>query len=266
MTSHNPLLIRELDAALAWWRAAGMDCDFHDDVTVLLAERMPDAGPGTAVSKGGRAALSGESGASQDSAIGRMVADAVPSPAPVRPDLLGDSPPQDLAAFRDWWLQASGLDTGGLYPRVPPRGAAGAALMVLVPQPEDDDAERLLDGAQGRLLANILAAMGHGEDGAYLAAALPSHTPMADFAGIAARGMDRVLLHHIALAAPKRLLVLGSGLGAILNAEKEQALREINYGAGKVPVMVSETLEAMMDMPRLKARFWRRFMEWSATL
>jgi DNA polymerase len=28
--------------------------------------------------------------------------------------------------------------------------------------------------------------------------------------------------------------------------------------------MVSETLEAMLHMPRLKARFWKRWIEWSA--
>ena len=137
--------------------------------------------------------------------------------------------------------------------------------MVLVPQPEEHDTDRLLNSAQGRLLNNIISAMGYSEAEVYIAAALPSHTPMADFAAIAARGMDRVMLHHIALAVPQRLLVFGSGIGPILNTEKIQPLREINYGPGKVPVMVSETLEAMLDMPRLKARFWRRWMEWSAT-
>jgi DNA polymerase len=29
---------------------------------------------------------------------------------------------------------------------------------------------------------------------------------------------------------------------------------------------VSETLDALMEMPRLKARFWRRWIEWSATV
>ena len=157
-----------------------------------------------------------------------------------------------------------------LNPRIPPRGEYGATLMVLVPQPEEHDRERLMEGPQGRLLANILAAMGL-EDGAiYLASALPCHTPVADLAAIGASGMGEVLAHHIALAAPKRLLVLGTGLAAMLGQgqsdQTDQPLREINYNAGKVPVMVSETLDAMLDMPRLKARFWRRWMEWSASV
>jgi DNA polymerase len=60
------------------------------------------------------------------------------------------------------------------------------------------------------------------------------------------------------------LLVFGTGLGPMLGQGQEQPLREINQAAGKVRVMVSETLDALMEMPRLKARFWRRWMEWSA--
>lgn len=136
--------------------------------------------------------------------------------------------------------------------------------MVLVPQPEEADRDALLEGPQGRLLANILAAMGLAEDAVAIAAALPCHTPMADLAGLAAGGMDAVTLHHIGLVAPQRLLVLGTGLAPMLAADEANGLREINHSTGKVPVMVSETLDALMDMPRLKARFWRRWMEWSA--
>ncbi len=137
--------------------------------------------------------------------------------------------------------------------------------MVLVPQPEEHDRDSLMEGPQGRLLRNILAAMGLDDNATYIAAALPCYTPMADLAAIGAGGMDAVLAHHIALVQPKRLLVLGTGLAAMLGAQDNQPLREINHSAGKVPVMVSETLDAMMDMPRLKARFWKRWIEWSAS-
>jgi DNA polymerase len=178
---------------------------------------------------------------------------------------MGDSPPADLAAFREWWLTAKELSGAEAYPRISPRGEAGAALMVLVPQPEAGDRERLLEGPQGRLLANILAAMGLDDSAVYIAAALPCHTPLADLAGMAASGMDAVTAHHLALVRPACLLALGTGLSAMLGAQVDKPLREINHTGGKVPVLVSETLEALMEMPRLKARFWRRWMEWSAT-
>lgn len=138
--------------------------------------------------------------------------------------------------------------------------------MVLVPQPEEQDRERLMEGPQGRLLTNILAAMGLDSSMIYLGSALPSHTPVADLSSLSAGGMDKVLAHHIGLAAPKRILVLGTGLAAMLGPTNDRLVREINHGAGNAPVMVSETLNALMDMPRLKARLWRRWIEWSASL
>jgi DNA polymerase len=107
--------------------------------------------------------------------------------------------------------------------------------------------------------------MGLEERAVYRAAALPSHTPMADLPALAASGMDRVTAHHIALAAPQRVLVLGTALAPMLGGAGADGLREINHGDRKVPVMASETLEAMLHSPTLKARFWRRWMEWSAS-
>lgn len=156
------------------------------------------------------------------------------------------------------------LERTGPYPRIAPRGNAGSALMVLVPQPEEHDRTSLLEGPHGRLLANMLAAMGVDADAVYLASALPCHTPMADLAAHGASGLDEVLTHHIALATPQRLLVLGTGLAAMLSPQNDQPLREINHAGGKLPVIMGETLDAFMEMPRLKARFWRRWIEWSA--
>ncbi len=265
MSRPDLTLAREFEAALAWWQAAGVDCDFTDDATAWLADA-----PLPVPSAGAASARSGAASPHANEMRSRRVA-ALPAPAPEpaappRPDLLGDSPPTDLAAFRQWWMETPGLAPASGFARVPPRGEAGAALMVLVPQPEAEDGERLLSGPQGRLLANILSAMGLAESEIYVAAALPCHTPMADLAALAAGGMDAVTAHHIGLVQPRRLVAFGTGLGATLGAPEVHALREINQFGRKTPVMVSETLDAMMDMPRLKSRFWRRWMEWSATV
>jgi uracil-DNA glycosylase len=268
MTLAEPSLARDFEAALAWWRSAGVDCDFGDDATAWLAAsplETPATGLNTSSPATGRAATAPERQAQPAQNRAAVSAPPQPSPPPTeRRNLLGDSPPQDLAAFRDWWLAAPELDTAGLYPRIAPRGPANAALMVLVPQPEEHDRESLLEGPQGRLLANMLAAMGLDAEGIYLASALPCHTPMADLAAIGAGGMDAVLAHHIALAKPQRLLVLGTGLTPFLTPVKDEILRKSNQAVVNTPTMVSETLEAMLHMPRLKARFWRRWMEWSA--
>lgn len=185
----------------------------------------------------------------------------------VRADLLGDSPPQTLAEFHTWWMANPLPGDGGLYPRIAPRGQAGARLMVIVPDPEADDRDSLLAGQQGRLLSNILVAMGLAPADCYIASALPCHTPRADLAGMAQTGLDRVLALHVALAAPHRAIAFGQGLGPFLGAEikkENQPLREINYAQISTPIMITENLASMCDMPRLKARFWRRWMEWSA--
>jgi DNA polymerase len=271
MSPPDLTLLRECEAALAWWQAAGVDCDFAEDATALLAEAPFDAAlpaqTGLAAEPRKRAAGAAPARGQAPSPFPASAPEGTPgAPAAPRRDLLGDSPPGDLAAFRRWWIEAPQLDTARAYPRIPPRGPAGAALMVLVPQPEDTDRDALLSGPQGRLLAAILAAMGVAEDDAYIAAALPCHTPMADLAVVAAGGMDAVTAHHIALVKPLRLVAFGTGLAAMLGGSGEHPLREINHAGGKVPLLSSEALDAMMNMPRLKARFWRRWMEWSATL
>jgi DNA polymerase len=267
MTSHpSPLaaeLAPELAAAFAWWEAAGIDCNFTDDVTDWLAVSTAPAarsGPDpSAKSRSGNAAKAHDTPA--------YLRKTETPEDDIRLDLLGDSAPSDLAAFHQWWLEAPGLDAIGPRGRVPLHGQAGAELMVLVIDPEEGDRDRLLAGPQGRLLARIIPAMGLRQEDVYLASALPRHTPMADTAALAAGGMDEVLAHHIKLACPNRVLAFGTNILPLLRHELTKdlpSLREINQGPRFIPLLVSEGLDSLMAMPRLKARFWRRWIEWSA--
>jgi len=268
MTRPDLSLMRELEAALAWWQDAGVTHDFSDDATAWLAEAPLARDPLPAAMPAGTARRPGPAQVGAD-ARGPLPGNApppaarAPAPSPA-PNLLGDSPPGDLATFREWWLSAPGLDTARGYPRIAGRGERGAALMVLVPQPEAEDREHLLEGPQGRLLANMLGAMGISQGEVLVAAALPCHTPMADCAALAAAGMQAVTLHHLALAAPQRLLVLGTALGPMLGMAPGNGNAMIELKDGTIPVMTSETLEAMLASPALKARFWRRWIEWTA--
>ena len=90
---------------------------------------------------------------------------------------------------------------------------------------------------------------------------------MADIQAVAAAGLDTVLEHHIALAAPKRLIAFGAGLAPLLAknvSSADTSLRDTNQDLTRPPVLMSEGLDSLMDMPRLKARFWRRWMEWTS--
>lgn len=267
MTTVDPTLSYELKAALDWWRLAGVDCDFVDDATDWLGEvdgANGKAGP----------AKSGQAAQNAGDAAGRKIdahggsTQGEPEPKAVeRVDLLGANPPQTLGQFQEWWLTAPGLDTIGPRGRVAPRGSENAQLMVLVIDPEQSDRETLLSGPQGKLLSRIIAAMGLSEEKVYFASALPRHTPMADTATIAAAGMDEVTRLHVNLVSPQRVLAFGAGIPPLLGhglTKDLSLLREINQTTPSLPLFVTEGLDAMMAMPRLKARFWRRWIEWSA--
>lgn len=257
MNASPPSLTHDLAAFMDWWRDAGVDLDFADDATAWLHDDAPvdDADP----------AKGRENRNPDRSTTTAAQIDAAPAREVPRANLIGDNPPETLKAFHTFWLEAPGLDGIGPHGRIAPRGPAGADLMVLVVHPEESDKDALLGGQQGQLLSRMLAAMGIGEEMAYIASALPRHTPMADCEAIAQTGMNEVLALHIKLAAPKRVIALGRNILPLLGHDRAQdvtSLREINHDGASTPLLVSEGLESMMSMPRLKARFWRRWIEW----
>lgn len=247
-----PLSSCQIMAALAWWNEAGVDCDFNDEATDWLAEVTPAESPAPAANAPG--------------AVREEPPRPAPHHAPTMPDLLGPDPPRDLAAFRQWWLSEPGLDRVGPRGRIAPQGEAGAELMVLVMDPETDDRETLLAGGQGRLLDAMLCAMGLARPQVYLASVLPRHTPMVEAEALIGQGMREVLLHHVALAAPRRILAFGTGIPPLLGHDTSlaaAALPEIYHENRSIPVLAIEGLDSLAAMPRLKARFWRKWLEWS---
>ena len=263
MNAPSPTLAQEFDAALEWWRMAGVDCDFADDATVWLGDGASDAD----LAKQSKPNRPSSQTASAPTGDHHKRNTAPAKPAVERVDLLGSNPPQDLASFREWWLSAPGLDAIGPRGRVAPRGSRNPELMVITIDPEQSDTDTLLSGPQGRLMSRIIAAMGLDEETVYFASALPRHTPMADTAALAASGMDQITAFHINLVSPQRLLAFGSGIPPLLGhalTNDASHLREINQKSRSVPLLVSEGLDSLMAMPRLKTRFWRRWIEWSA--
>ena len=252
MSTADPdtLTARDLAAAFAWWRDAGVDRDFADDATDWLAE--PEAAK------------------EEVKPAARVKSSAKPAdaPTPQKIDLVGQNPPTDLATFREWWLSEPTLDTIGPRGRIAPRGKAGAELMLIVVDPEQGDTDKLLSGPQGQLVSRMLSAMQIAEENVYFASALPRHTPMVDGSALARSGFREVLQHHIKLASPKRVLAFGANILPLLAHEAAQepaSLENINHDGFSVPAMATEGLDSMMAMPQLKARFWRRWLEWTGT-
>ncbi len=189
--------------------------------------------------------------------------DAAPLPARLDPANL----PADLAAFAAWWLTEPLLCGGELSTRIAPQGHAGADLMIVVEEPEAEDREALLSGPQGKLLDAILSAFGTRREDAYLASALPRHTPAPDWAALQERGLGQVLAHHVTLVAPKRLVVLGGNVLSLIGHESPQrpaVLRNFNHEGGSIPLLASWALPALLGQPRAKPVLWKAWLEWTA--
>lgn len=245
-TRPHPSFADHYAAALDWWREAGVDHDWQDEAHPLL----------------------------EDPAAKKAKAESAPPPPPKKtaPEPPAEKPlggdaanwPATLVDFAPWWLAESSLDVGGLSPRVAPRGAANAALMVLVPMPEADDTDTLLSAQQGRMVANMLRAMGIAEDAAYIAAALPRHTPSPDWEGLSRTGMGAVLRHHIAVAAPQRVLLLGQTLPPLLGLAKRPGATVLEAGAQAIPCFASFAPDVLLANAPRRADLWRGWLEWTA--
>lgn len=238
----------DVAAALSWWRGAGVDAVFADEPSAWLAD--PEA----------------------EIPAQEVLRTKAPAAKPVvsEPSIGGEqaSWPQDLDAFRSWWLSQPSLDEGGLSPRVAPTGEAGADLMILVAMPEEADRDSLLSGPEGQLLEGFLAAAGIATDKVYRASVLPRHTPLADWAQIERQGMGALLAHHVRIARPTRLLVLGRNILPLCGhdpAQGTQKLRSFNHEGGRVPALFTFGLGRLYESWQARARLWKEWLEWTET-
>lgn len=244
----QPGLSAEIAAALDWWRDAGVDGDFRDDpadwiTPVPVEETLPDL-PGFTPQ------------------ANRITEPETAAPVIARADL-----PSDLASFVSWWLVEPSLDGGRSGGRVAPRGTAGAEVMVIVPEPEPDDADILLSGPHGRLLDAMLGAMGIAPDGVYVASALPRHTPMPDWPDLARQGIGKILCHHVCLVRPRRVIAFGGSILPLLGhdpAHSSAVLTHFNHEDVSIPLLVARDLAALRERPRWKAGLWQGWLDWTA--
>lgn len=247
----NPEILEQITGALDWWRDAGVDCDYLDSPRQWLAAAEDPRAPG---------------GPQQERARPAAVRPAEPA-APLPPSRFeAGALPGDLAAFHEWWLTEPLLDDGASGGRVLPTGPAAPKLMILVPEPEDADQDVLLSGPEGRLLDAILSAFSTARTECYLASALPRRTPAADWNAISARGMGDVLVHHVGLVAPERLIVLGGNVLPLLGHELPQrpaVLREFNHEGRTIPMLASRSLSVLLNRPAGKAHLWKAWLEWT---
>lgn len=235
-----------VEAALDWWADAGVDGPMADAPQSWLASERKVAAKAAAAA---------------------APAFAPPPPPPAMGGLARDWP-QTLEEFHAWWRETPNLP----FPparRLSPAGPAQAPLMILLPMPEEDDGDTLLSGRGGKLVDGMLAALGLSRASVYCAAALPVHVPMPDWAHLRDQGLGALLAHHVGLAAPQRLLVLGrNGISTLLGHDlpnNAAALREFNHDRGCVSAVFAYDLAALVARPAHKAALWNRLLDWTGT-
>lgn len=236
-----------VEAAMDWWQDAGLATSLDDTAKPWLGSLRET-----------------EAKATRAKALAQPVA---PPPPPVMGGVSSEWP-QTLPEFAEWWGTTPALPFPSAR-RLAPSGPHGAPLMVLVPMPEADDAQALLDGRGGRLLDALVAALGLTREQVYCASALPVHVPMPDWAQLRADGLGALTAHHVALAAPQRVLILGrSSISTLLNHDlpnNAADLREFNHDGGCVPAIFAVDLAALLARPAHKAALWNRLLDWTGT-
>jgi uracil-DNA glycosylase len=167
-----------------------------------------------------------------------------PTPAPAEPVLAPAALPTDLAAFRQWMLTDATVP-GPAAARLDAVGdpAQGSVVVVDMPEGEDRAAGTLLSGEVGTLFDRMLAAMQLDRTSIYLLPLSPARPAIGRLREADLATLTPLLLHHLALVAPKRLLLLGDAPAQALLGQPairaRDAVHTIDVGGTAVPAVVS---------------------------
>jgi uracil-DNA glycosylase family 4 len=172
--------------------------------------------------------------------------------------------PQNLDSFRHW-LATDPEQPERRWPGAPivPVGGEGATLMVVtdLPDPADMTAGQLLADRAGALFDAMLRAIGLDRSTIHLASLFTARPPggmveAADLATVADR-----MRAHVALARPRRLLLLGDRtIRALLPTDApptRDGLRDFNHEGGIVPAVATFHPRLLLTQPAAKAECWR---------
>lgn len=221
----------EAASALAWWLDAGVDVAIQEAPRDWLKPSAPV-----------RAAAS----------TPPMTSKAAPA---------ADQPmPETLDLFRDWLASAPSLPFASpRAPRVLPSGSEGAQVMLLAEMPglEDATAGQPLSGDAWVLTERMLAAIGIDTADAYSASLSCFHTPAAKMSGGELEACAAIARRHIALARPKRLLLLGDAPAkAMLGRPLASARGHVHHVEG-VRTVATFHPRRLIERSSFKEQAWR---------
>lgn len=217
----------ETASLIAWWREAGVDTLVAETPFDWLSRAEPVAGP--------------------------AVHETAPTPFPAT-----------LDAFTAW-LAAGDDVPEALWgsSRIGPVGDPASNLMIVadVPEPADAAAGQLYAGEIGRLFDRMLAAIGRDRASVYLVPLASIRPPGGIIDAVARDRLVEIMRHHIALAAPKRLLLMGNAPSrALIGMDLRDArggIRKVNHARGTVDAVATYPPRFLFERPVAKAEAWK---------
>ena len=172
--------------------------------------------------------------------------------------------PKSLDALKQMLAEGAALPGNSFGGKTAlPAGPANAPLMIVsdLPDVEEIEAGVLGQSANGRLLANMMTAIGHRLEDCYLTALANTRPASGDLPDGSAKELAAFILHQTGIAKPERLLILGSAAcSALLGAELMTARgvsHYINHNVQKMAAVTTFHPRTLMARPVLKAQAWK---------
>ena len=228
-------------SAIDWWREAGVDA---------LVDEAP---------RDWLAAVEPAKTAPRAAAALAAVAEIIPLP-------------DTLAAFEAWRIGPDAPEAGWPGRPIAAQGSAASDIMVMIDLPEREDADSgiLMSGAAGRLFDRMLAAIGLDRASIYLVPVCATRPVAGRVSPEIEDRLNEVARHHVLLARPKRLLLLGNAPSrALLGADATRArgsLHVVNLNGVKQSVMGNDVATQavasfhprfLLERPAAKAEAWK---------
>lgn len=216
----------EAESAIDWWLTAGVDC---------LVEEQP-----------------------RDWLAAPLQAVAAPTVANAEQNL-----PEDLQALRHAYASQPDLPFAGPgATRILPCGDPASGLMTLADMPTSDDAAAglIFSGECGLLFDRMLAAIGRDRGSIYLATLSCLAAPRGRLDDESAAKCSLLARHHVKLAAPARLLLLGEAATKVLTGLSLPAARgrvhAIEIDGTRVNAVATYHPRYLLQRPSAKAGAW----------
>ncbi len=231
---------------LAWWIEAGVDTAVGEAPRDWRAPRRSPENP---------VELTAEP---TEEAATQSVPQTPSAPAGPLPQA-GVERPDSLDAFHAWLAETADLPLfrAGAA-RALPHGPAGAEVMLVsgIPQSEDVEEGRPIGGAAYALTVRMLAAIGLAPEAAYVTALTCFSGTGTRFSASETDACRETILRQIALAAPKRLLLLGDAPAKLLIGQPMAQARGKLHRVGGVPAVVTFPPRHLLANPGHKALAW----------